>query len=326
MREARRENSGDATRAGTAADARVAVCRDGGGGRNETPCESRTPRGARSERTLAAVDRDPIAARSLAETQSAARLLLGRASGFARTRRRCRRRASSPPARSTFARARGSTARTHSVGRVRPVGCRTVPARRVATAALQLWDAEQAECMLMEGGTQVVSFGTAWCGPCALSPPTSSPSATRSRTTPRTSPSPRWMPRRLGVATAHAVGAYPTTLWLREGREVHRLEGALPAAALVQLTAKHLLTAEEEEVLRVNAPGVVRTARSRTPRRAEQNSAERVRMRAGARDSSRRAIGKRTRAANVDGERLRTRGIPRRGASTSASAMKESTG
>ena len=50
------------------------------------------------------------------------------------------------------------------------------------------------------------------------------------------------------------VGAYPTTLWLREGREVHRLEGALPAAALVQLTAKHLLTAEEEEVLRVNAP------------------------------------------------------------------------
>ena len=62
-----------------------------------------------------------------------------------------------------------SITRTHSVGRVRPVGCRTVPARRVATAALQRWDAEQAECMLMEGGTQW-SLGTAWCGPCALAP------------------------------------------------------------------------------------------------------------------------------------------------------------
>ena len=43
------KNAGDATRAGMAADARVAVCCDRGGGRNETPRESRTPRGARSE-------------------------------------------------------------------------------------------------------------------------------------------------------------------------------------------------------------------------------------------------------------------------------------
>lgn len=159
-----------------------------------------------------------------------------------------------PRALDVRARAR-STARTHSVGRVRPVGCRTVPARRVATAALQLWDAEQAECMLMEGGTQVVSFGTAWCGPCALLAPDlvalgdaledDAPHVTVAKVDAEEAP---------GVATAHAVGAYPTTLWLREGREVHRLEGALPAAALVQLTAKHLLTAEEEEVLRVNAP------------------------------------------------------------------------
>ena len=35
---------------------------------------------------------------------------------------------------------------------------------------------------------------------------------------------------------------------------VHRLEGSLPAAALVQLTARHLLTNEEEEVLRMEQP------------------------------------------------------------------------
>jgi hypothetical protein len=35
---------------------------------------------------------------------------------------------------------------------------------------------------------------------------------------------------------------------------VHRLEGSLPAAALVQLTARHLLQPEEEEVLRVEQP------------------------------------------------------------------------
>ena len=32
------------------------------------------------------------------------------------------------------------------------------------------------------------------------------------------------------------------------------MEGAAPAAALVQLTAMHLLTAEEEEILRALAP------------------------------------------------------------------------
>ena len=56
------------------------------------------------------------------------------------------------------------------------------------------------------------------------------------------------------LASQHGVGAYPTTLWMREGREMHRMEGAAPAAALVQLTAMHLLTAEEEEVLRALAP------------------------------------------------------------------------
>jgi hypothetical protein len=38
------------------------------------------------------------------------------------------------------------------------------------------------------------------------------------------------------------------------GLQVHRLEGSLPAAALVQLTAKHLLSAEEEEFLRMEQP------------------------------------------------------------------------
>ena len=57
-----------------------------------------------------------------------------------------------------------------------------------------------------------------------------------------------------GLASTYAVGAYPTTIWMLEGREVHRLEGSLPAAALVQLTARHLLTNEEEEVLRMEQP------------------------------------------------------------------------
>ena len=57
-----------------------------------------------------------------------------------------------------------------------------------------------------------------------------------------------------GLASTYAVGAYPTTSWMLEGREVHRLEGSLPAAALVQLTARHLLTNEEEEVLRMEQP------------------------------------------------------------------------
>jgi hypothetical protein len=37
-------------------------------------------------------------------------------------------------------------------------------------------------------------------------------------------------------------------------KEVHRLEGSLPAMALVQLTAKHLLSPEQEEVLRMEQP------------------------------------------------------------------------
>ena len=254
VREARREKRGgrDEGRAWppTRASRCVAIKEAGETRRGVNPARHV----ARSELALAALDFDPIAARFLAETQSAARLLLGRASGFARTRRRCRRRASSPPARSTFACVRApSPARTRSDASA-PSGAEPSP-RRVAAMALKLWDAEQAECMLMEGGTQVVSFGTAWCGPCALLAPDlvalgdaledDAPHVTVAKVDAEEAP---------GVATAHAVGAYPTTLWLREGREVHRLEGALPAAALVQLTAKHLLTAEEEEVLRVNAP------------------------------------------------------------------------
>lgn len=40
-----------------------------------------------------------------------------------------------------------------------------------ARAELQQWDAETAECMLMEGGSMVLSFGTTWCGPCTLLAP-----------------------------------------------------------------------------------------------------------------------------------------------------------
>lgn len=125
---------------------------------------------------------------------------------------------------------------------------------KLRRSALEMWDAETAECMLMEGGTSVVSFGTTWCGPCALLAPELAAAAgaledhgeivvakVDAEAAPR-------------LASAYGVGAYPTTIWLREGREVHRLEGSLPAAALVQLTAGHLMTREEEEVLRIEQP------------------------------------------------------------------------
>jgi hypothetical protein len=50
------------------------------------------------------------------------------------------------------------------------------------------------------------------------------------------------------------VDAYPTTIWMRGGVEVHRVEGALPAAALVQLTALHLMDPESTEVMRAERP------------------------------------------------------------------------
>jgi thioredoxin-like negative regulator of GroEL len=50
------------------------------------------------------------------------------------------------------------------------------------------------------------------------------------------------------------VDAYPTTIWMRGGVEVHRVEGALPAAALVQLTATYLMNAESTEVMRAERP------------------------------------------------------------------------
>ena len=216
------KNSGDATRAGMAADARVAVCRDRGGGRNETPRESRTPRGARSAswhhwRHGPRPDR-----RSLAETQSAARLLLGRASGFARTRRRCRRRASSPPARSTFARARAPPpARTRSDASA-PSGAE--PSPRAASRPRR-----------SSSGTRSRPSACSWKAAPRWSP--SAPPMVRALLAPDLvalgdaleDDAPHVTVAKVDAEEApccshrpRGVGAYPTTLWLREGREVHR--------------------------------------------------------------------------------------------------------
>ena len=47
-----------------------------------------------------------------------------------------------------------------------------------AAGELEQWDPEQAECMLMEGGSMVLSFGTTWCGPCAMLAPELATTAT----------------------------------------------------------------------------------------------------------------------------------------------------
>ena len=200
-----------------------------------------------------------------------------------------------PRALDVRARAR-SISRTHSVGRVRPVGCRTVPARRVATAALQLWDAEQAECMLMEGGTQVVSFGTAWCGPCALLAPDlvalgdaledDAPHVTVAKVDAEEAPGGSHRPRRRRLPH-HPLAPRGTRGAPTGGRAPRRRPRAAHREAPPHRGGGGSAPRQR--------PGVVRTRAPRTPGRAERNGAERVRMRAGA-------------------------------ASTSASAMKESTG
>ena len=44
-------------------------------------------------------------------------------------------------------------------------------------------------------------------------------------------------PAEAALAGESSAWTYPTTVWMRGGREAHRVEGALPAAALAQLTA-----------------------------------------------------------------------------------------
>ena len=107
------------------------------------------------------------------------------------------------------------------------------------------------------GSSAVVSFGTTWCGPCAVLAPELATLAAALEDIPSLEDldiAKVDAEEASSLASRHGVGAYPTTLWMREGREVHRMEGAAPAAALVQLTAMHLLTAEEEEILRALAP------------------------------------------------------------------------
>lgn len=135
---------------------------------------------------------------------------------------------------------------------------RAPPTRRVAlgsVAELEQWGAEEAEFRLADGDDAVVSFGTTWCGPCAiLAPELLALANALDEDCDRVDVAKVDAEEADKLATAFGIEAYPTTLWLRDGREVHRLEGSVPAAALVQLTARHLLTAEEEEVMRANQP------------------------------------------------------------------------
>ena len=129
--------------------------------------------------------------------------------------------------------------------------------RNVTTRALQIWNAEEAEMSFLCGERAVVSFGTAWCGPCAVLGPELATLATVLEDVPGLDTldiAKVDAEEASSLASQHGVQAYPTTLWMRDGREVHRMEGAAPAAALVQLTAVHLLNGEEEEVLRQLAP------------------------------------------------------------------------
>jgi thiol-disulfide isomerase/thioredoxin len=131
-------------------------------------------------------------------------------------------------------------------------------ARHVARAGeLQVWNAEEAEMSFLCGSSAVVSFGTTWCGPCAVLAPELATLAAALEDIPSLEDldiAKVDAEEASSLASQHGIGAYPTTLWMREGREVHRMEGAAPAAALVQLTAMHLLNAEEEEILRALAP------------------------------------------------------------------------
>ena len=111
----------------------------------------------------------------------------------------------------------------------------------------------------MAGGDAfVVSFGTTWCGPCHVLEPELETlakltwefddSIAVAKVDAEASPAETALAGRLGV------DAYPTTVWMRHGREAHRVEGALPAAALVQLTASILMDDEVAEVARATRP------------------------------------------------------------------------
>ena len=123
---------------------------------------------------------------------------------------------------------------------------------------LERWEAEQCEIARAGGDGFVVSFGTTWCGPCHVLEPELETlarfvwdfddSVAVAKLDAEASRAETELAGRLGV------DAYPTTIWMRGGVEVHRVEGALPAAALVQLTALHLMDAESTEVMRAERP------------------------------------------------------------------------
>ena len=127
-----------------------------------------------------------------------------------------------------------------------------------APGPLERWDAEQCEIALAGGDAFVVSFGTTWCGPCHVLEPELETlakltwefddSIAVAKVDAEASPAETALAGRLGV------DAYPTTVWMRHGREAHRVEGALPAAALVQLTASILMDDEVAEVARATRP------------------------------------------------------------------------
>ena len=123
---------------------------------------------------------------------------------------------------------------------------------------LERWEAEQCEIARAGGDGFVVSFGTTWCGPCHVLEPELETlarfvwdfddSVAVAKLDAEASRAETELAGRLGV------DAYPTTIWMRGGVEVHRVEGALPAAALVQLTALHLMDPESTEVMRAERP------------------------------------------------------------------------
>ena len=127
-----------------------------------------------------------------------------------------------------------------------------------APGPLERWDAEQCEIAMAGGEVFVVSFGTTWCGPCHVLEPELETlarfawefddSIAVAKLDAEASPAEAALAGRLGV------DAYPTTVWMRGGREAHRVEGALPAAALAQLTASLLMDGEVAEVALVTRP------------------------------------------------------------------------
>jgi len=127
-----------------------------------------------------------------------------------------------------------------------------------APGPLERWDAEHCEIAMAGGDPFVVSFGTTWCGPCHVLEPELETlakftwefddSIAVAKLDAEASPAEEALAGRLGV------DAYPTTIWMVGGREAHRVEGALPAAALVQLTASLVMDGEVAEVARATRP------------------------------------------------------------------------